>query len=100
MTYRVVVTETAARHLHQVLSWLSDNHPRGYRVFESELRKALHRLAIVPFSGAPYPHRPGTRRLLLRRSQYHLYYRVDSENERVEVRAVWATRRGARPELD
>jgi plasmid stabilization system protein ParE len=39
------------------------------------------------------------RRLLLSRTGYHLYYQVNAEAGRVEVLALWHSRRGREPSI-
>ena len=56
-------------------------------------------LADAPNAGSPdrVARLAGTRRLLLRRTGFHVYYTVDSEA--VVVRALWHAVRGRGPKL-
>ena len=97
--FQVRITTTAKNHIRSIKSWGSENLGQDLDVFASELAHALGQLAELPFSGGSYQAKPGVRRLLLRRSQYHLYYTVDEESRLVMVRAVWHIARGQKPEL-
>ncbi|MBI4870919.1 MAG: type II toxin-antitoxin system RelE/ParE family toxin [Candidatus Riflebacteria bacterium] len=70
-------------------------------VFLTELRGALNMLAIVPEVGRPYVHRrvQGVRRMLLPRTQYHVYYVYDATAAEVAVIAIWSARRRRGPRL-
>lgn len=71
-------------------------------LFLDELSASLDRLARVPETGAGYGRLVGgteVRRLLLRRSGYHVYYTVRAETPEVLVRAVWHATRGRGPLL-
>jgi hypothetical protein len=59
----------------------------------------LHLLAEAPGAGAPFARtrRPGTRRLLLRRTWHWLYYTVDARHDVVYVLAFWSNRREGDP---
>lgn len=64
-----------------------------------EMAKAISLLVECPDAGARF-HRatqPGARKLLLRRTQYYLYYRVDDERRMIRVLALWHTARGYDP---
>ena len=97
--YRVHVTATAQEQIQAVWKWWLRERPAAPELFQSELRRALERLATMPRSGTLYPNPAvsGVRRLLLCRSGYHVYYTADSETRLVVVRAVWHVARGRGP---
>jgi len=100
-SFRIVITAAAKGHLREALEWMTANFASGRDVLQGELETALHRLALLPFSGSPFPdvEVPDIRRVLLRRSQYHVYYEVDEVQSMVVVHAVWSTARGSLPDL-
>ena len=61
-----------------------------------DLERAFELIAAQPGIGARArnPKKEGIRRLLLSRTGYHLYYQVNAEAGRVEVLALWHSRRG------
>jgi plasmid stabilization system protein ParE len=82
----------------------SDEWWRRYRsaapsLFLDELEAAFALIASAPNVGHPYRRSPigGTRRVLLTRSRYHVYY-VPLGDELV-VLAVWHASRGSGPPL-
>jgi plasmid stabilization system protein ParE len=99
----ILFTARASREMDDARSWL-EKHRGSERVEEmaDELAKALDRLAILPEMGARVwtgsSWSKTLRRLLLRRSGYHLYYRVQPKAAQVVVLAVWHERR-KRPKL-
>ena len=64
-----------------------------------ELEAAYELIEELPFAGEAVPHGriKGLRRVLLGRSQYHLYYAVSEDEATVEVLSFWHTSRGPRP---
>lgn len=98
--YRVAIKAQAKQQLHEALAWMMENFITGREIFRHELDSALHRLALLPFSGSLFltADVPNMRRLL-RRSQYHIYYEVDDAESLINVHAIWSTARGSLPEL-
>lgn len=70
-------------------------------LFEEELEQALRDLLDIPLLGVRYPtvSRPHVLRLLLEKSQYHVYYSVEREETMLVVHAVWSARRRRGPVL-
>ena len=70
-------------------------------MLRDELETAYALLEELPFAGEAIPHSriPGLRRVLLGKTQYHLYYVVSEEEELIEVLSLWHTSRGHRPRL-
>lgn len=68
-------------------------------LFDRELAEALEMLGSLPNVGTPYLPRSRYRRLLLKATGYHIYYRVDEAARVVYVVSVWHTSRGRSPRL-
>jgi hypothetical protein len=55
----------------------------------------------MPKVGLPYPtaKRPALRRLLLRETEYRVYYALERNETVLVIHSVWGARRGQRPSL-
>ena len=94
-TLAVVVTPRAARQMRAALEWWRENRLAAPELLDQELRGVLAVIAAAPTLGAPArdAHLVGVRRILLRRTRYHVYYRVDVAAGRLEILALWHARR-------
>jgi plasmid stabilization system protein ParE len=77
------------------LGWWRENRPLAPDLLDEELRGVLAIVATTPTIGALArdARLQGVRRILLRRTRYHLYYRVNAPAGRLEVLALWHARR-------
>jgi plasmid stabilization system protein ParE len=98
---RVVLTENALDQLEQIDAWWHTNRPKNPTLVEAELREAIQALSAQPEAGTIFARRGvrGVRRLLLPRSQYYVYYRVNRDEKQVQIVAVWRTSRKKGPPL-
>jgi plasmid stabilization system protein ParE len=82
-------------------NWWWENRPAAPDLFVREFVEAVARLTRAPNSGTPYPHPriASVRRLLMRRTKYHVYYVYQPEQDEVWVLSVWRAMRGRGPEL-
>jgi len=78
-----------------------ENRLAAPMMLRDELEAAYGLIAELPFAGESVPHSriAGLRRVLLGRTQYHLYYVVADDEGVIEVLALWHTSRGRRPPL-
>ncbi|MCL4684983.1 type II toxin-antitoxin system RelE/ParE family toxin [Myxococcota bacterium] len=101
MTARVPVkpTHRAATEIRRASAWWRANRPAAPFALADDLERALELVAAQPGIGARARNakKEGVRRLLLSRTGYHLYYQVNAEAGRVEVLALWHSRRGRDP---
>jgi plasmid stabilization system protein ParE len=99
--YRVIVTQRAEDQIRSISAWWRANRLSAPELFNEEFTTAVERLTTSPLSGTPYAvaQPPGIRRVLLRRSGYHVYYTIESHLKLVAVRAVWHAARGHGPGL-
>ena len=98
---RLEVAPRAAAQIREVAEWWRANRPAAPLLFSAELADTLESLVEAPRSGARYAHKShvGVRRVLLRRTRYHVYFSYDEDADVVAVRAVWHASRGAGPRL-
>ncbi len=99
--YRLDITPQARGQIQEISRWWRANRLKNPGLFREELVTAKQQLAQVPMAGPAYasPERPGLRRMLLLRTQYHMYYVIDEPQRVVTVLAVWHTARGSGPVL-
>ncbi len=84
-----------------VARWWRENRPAAPTLFDDELKAAIDRLRSQPTHGIEYSTVDGGtfRRMVLPRSQQHLFYSVDTESSVVIVYTVWGARRGRGPRI-
>ena len=84
-----------------VNAWWRANRPGEAELFEHELRRARDRLVEQPDLGQLYQNlgERTVRRLLLPKTEQHLYYFVDSPADTLIVITIWGARRGRAPKL-
>jgi plasmid stabilization system protein ParE len=99
MTVRIVVTPEAEEQARTIDTWWRHERPAAPGLFTEELAAAFALLGHAPEAGRRYPHPTvsDVRRVLLRSTRYHVYYKL-RENE-VVVLAIWSGVRGTGPEL-
>ncbi len=95
---KVELSEEARAQVRAIDAWWRANRPAAPDLFARELGQALSMLEQTPTLGTRYDGGPKTvRRLLLRRSHYHLYF--DEQVGQLFVVAVWSAHRGRGPNL-
>lgn len=101
MIYKILITATAKSQMRRAVNWWAEERPDAPSLFIEEFEAALRQLKMVPLAGTRYlpVHSYDLRRILLRRSLYHIYYTVHPADLRVVVRAVWHSARGRKPGL-
>jgi len=95
---KVRLSEEAQAQARVIDAWWRENRLAAPDLFLTELGNALTVLEEMPTLGTPYEAgAQRVRRLLLRRTHYHLYFveRTDS----LYVLAVWNAFRGRGPRL-
>ena len=92
----------ARAQVRRARDWWNRNRGSAPSLLKDDLTRALALLTEYPDIGRPYAHPeiPGLRRLLLRRSQYHVYYVHETAEREVVVLAFWSAVRGRGPVLD
>jgi plasmid stabilization system protein ParE len=81
--------------------WWRRERPAAPDLFKEELAVAFDRILKAPKARKPYAtieHEP-VWRLLMPRTEHHVYYRVDEIAAEVIVEAVWGARKGREPRL-
>jgi plasmid stabilization system protein ParE len=98
----VVFTRRAQGHVEEAGSWWTENRTKAPGALAEELANALQLVASQPDIGAMARNvrLPGVRRVLVRRVNYYLYYRLIASPTRIiQVVALWHASRGNTPQL-
>ncbi len=82
-------------------AWWAENRPAAPDLFAREFRDTLELIRTTPGAGVrwPTPRRPTLRRILMPRTQNHVYFRVDKAKQVVHVLGVWGAPRCRGPKL-
>lgn len=97
MTFRIRISNEARQQLLAIDTWWTANRRDAPELVWNELDEAIAALRRFPTVGRFYPPIPDHRRVLLRRSRFHVYYVVDEAKREVIVVAVWGGQRGHGP---
>lgn len=99
MSLPVKTTPDADIQIREIDGWWRTYRPSSPDLFLDELTASFNIIGDAPYIGRLYRLSPvpGTRRVLLKGTRYHVYY-VPRPDE-VRVLAVWHARRGAGPPL-
>lgn len=99
MTRTVIVSPEAAAEIDEIDNWWRANRDKAPDLFAHELERTFEMLATAPGIGRLQRRlaRPDVRRVVLRKTKFHVYYQA--EGSIVEVLVVWGGRRGTEPVL-
>lgn len=97
----VRLAHRAERDVRRIDAWWRENRLAAPDLFASDLSQAIRPLRGAPEIGPLREVLPGdgVRRILLRQTQFHAYYRFDFNDDCVVIVALWATQRGRAPSL-
>ncbi len=98
---KIEIAKRASHQVERASSWWQENRPHAPLLFEHEFEEALRRLESMPRSGLLYPtaRRPTLRRLLLPKTEYHVYFALERDETVLVVYSVWGARRERGPKL-
>ncbi|MCP4448193.1 MAG: type II toxin-antitoxin system RelE/ParE family toxin [Myxococcales bacterium] len=98
MKYRVKISGRALSEYEIGEAWWRVHREKAPELLKGEFEQAVALLAEHPETGILSEDHEEVRRVLLRKSRYALYYRVNQEENQVEILAFWHTSREA-PEI-
>jgi plasmid stabilization system protein ParE len=98
---KIEIGKRARRQVERASSWWEENRPLAPFLFEEELAAALRQLLSTPHAGVLYPtsKRPMLRRILLPKTEYHVYFALERNETVLVIHSVWGARRGRGPKL-
>ena len=97
--FRVRFLDEARAQLEHIDRWWNRHRREHPELVDEEMSEAIRVLAASPEAGTEVKRPRGFRRMLLGRSQYWVYYRVDEDAHEVMIAAIWKTSRGQGPRL-
>ncbi len=91
----------ALRQAEKEDAWWAENRPASPHLFAREYRDKLELIRTTPGAGVGWPtaRRPALRRILMPKTQNHIYFRVDEASRTIHVLAVWGAPKGRGPKL-
>ena len=101
MRYALLVSRNAERHVSNASDWWYENRTAAPTLLVEEFRRSVELITTRPRAGSRFRGRTDVeiRPVLLEKTRYYLYYRVDEAQEVVEVLALWHQSRGSEPEF-
>lgn len=99
MSLPVRTTPEVDAQMRAIDDWWRSNRPSSPSLFLTEVAAAFEIIAATPHIGRRYRQSPvpGTRRILLKGTRYHVYYARHADE--LIVLAVWHAQRGVGPPL-
>ena len=98
---KLQVGKRAQRQADKIEEWWAENRPAVATLFTDELEGTFETICERPRAGIawPTPRRPTLRRILMPKTQNHVYFRVDESKQIIHVVGVWGAPRGGGPKL-
>lgn len=100
MTFRVVITARAESQAVDADEWWRGNRLAAPDLFQAEFVAVITRLKSDPNIGAVVNRgRRVVRFMVMQRTGYRVFYRVDERTAVVRVLTVWSALRGKQPQF-
>jgi len=96
---KIRLTPRALQEAKRIRAWWQKNRPSAPELFDEELTVAIDQIGRMPTSGVPYTASFGEaiRRVLLPKTENHLYYVVRSDD--LVILSIWGAPRRRGPKL-
>jgi plasmid stabilization system protein ParE len=95
------IGKRAQRQAERIEEWWIEHRPQAPGLFTGELQSVFEAICERSDAGIGWPtaRRPKLRRILMPRSENHVYFQVDDDGETVYVLSIWGGPRGTSPKL-
>lgn len=95
------VGKRAQQQADELEAWWVEHRPAAPTLFLDELEETFRYLCEGGGSGVrwPTPRRPNMRRILMSRTNNHVYFVIDEVHQTVHVHAIWGAPKGRTPKL-
>lgn len=98
---KLKIAPRAANDAERHARWWLRNRELASLLFEQELRGALDKIKKSPHVGVVYKGRRDRiyHRVLMPKTQFHVYYRILEKESVIRVVTIWSTARRRAPKL-
>ena len=98
---KIEISPRALREIERKAKSWAEHSTLSPDLFWEELESAGRRLEEEPLAGTRWvsPKGKAMLRLLMPRTENHLYYTYDAEQQLVRIWCIWGARRGREPRL-
>jgi plasmid stabilization system protein ParE len=95
------IGKRAQQQVDRIDAWWVDHRAEAPALFTDELEQVFRTICEKPGAGVSWPttRRPQLRRILMPRTENHVYFQIDDDTETVYVVSVWGGPRGTLPKL-
>jgi hypothetical protein len=95
------IGKRAQRQAERIEEWWIEHRPETPGLFTDELQRRVRGDLRADRCRHRWPtaRRPKLRRILMPRSENHVYFQVDDDGETVYVLSIWGGPRGTSPKL-
>lgn len=95
------IGKRAQRQAERIEEWWVEHRPEASTLFIDELERVFEAICERPDAGISWPtaRRPKLRRILMPRTENHVYFQSDDDGETVYVLSIWGGPRGTTPKL-
>jgi plasmid stabilization system protein ParE len=95
------VGKRAQKQAERIDDWWVNHRPEAPTLFTDELEETFQHICERAAAGVRWPtaRRPFLRRILMARTENHVYFQVDDKTQTVHVLSVWGGPRGKTPKL-
>lgn len=95
------IGKRAQQQADRIEAWWVDRRPAAPTLFTDELEQTFRDICERPGAGVSWPttRRPQLRRILMFRTENHVYFEIDDDTQTVHVVSVWGGPRGQLPKL-
>ena len=95
------IGKRAQRQAERIEDWWVKHRPEAPTLFTDELEEVFRTICERSDPGVSWPtaRRPNLRRILMPRTENHVYFQIDDDSQTTYVLSVWGGPRGATPKL-
>lgn len=95
------IGKRAQGQAERIEKWWGERRPEAPTVFTDELEQVFKTICERSDAGVSWPtaRRPKLRRILMPRTENHVYFQIDDDGETVYVLSIWGGPRGTAPKL-